>query len=100
MAHWSVYKYEANRLKQGESMEKKKYQISDDSLDDVSGGRMLDLGSWTFDIVCPFCGKDDQLQQGMQMYSSQTGLSIVYCLRCKKPFGFNEKGETFRVQED
>ena len=81
-------------------MEKKKYQISDDSLDDVIGGKILSLGDWSFDIKCPFCSMDDQLQQGMQMYSSQSGLSIVYCLRCKKPFGFNEKGETFRVQED
>ncbi len=82
-------------------MEKKKYQLSDDSLNDVTGGKILNLGdNWSFDIACPFCGEKDQLQQGMQMYSSQSGMSIVYCLNCKKPFGFNEKGETFRVQED
>ena len=82
-------------------MDKKKIRLSDESLDDVSGGKILELGDkWAFDIVCPFCKMDDQLQQGMQMYSSQSGMSIVYRLRCKKPFGFNEKGETFRVQED
>ena len=79
-------------------MEKKKIQISDDSLDKVSGGRILELGDWSFDIKCPFCNKDDQLQQGMQMYSSQSGLSIVWCLRCEKPFGFDEKGRVFEVE--
>lgn len=80
-------------------MEKKKIQISDEMLKEVSGGKILNLGdNWSFDIKCPFCGEDEDLSQGFQMYSSQSGLSIVYCNHCRKPFGFNEKGETFAVE--
>lgn len=81
-------------------MEKKKVAISDDALDDVSGGKILQLGdneNWKFDINCPFCGEKNELEQGLQMYSSQGGFSIVYCMKCKKPFGFDEKGHTFEV---
>ena len=78
-------------------MEKKKIQLSDDSLNGVSGGKVFELGNWSYDIKCPFCNEDQELQQGLQMYSDQSGLSIVYCMKCRKPFGFNEKGETFAV---
>ena len=79
-------------------MAKEKKELTDELLDNINGGAQIDFGKWSFDIKCPFCGKDDQLQQGMQMYSDQSGMTIIWCLRCEKPFALDSNGNISQVQ--
>ena len=79
-------------------MAKEKKMITDEMLDDVNGGVQIGFGKWSFDVACPFCNKDDQLQQGLQMYSDQYGMTIVYCLRCEKPFAVTSEGKISEVE--
>lgn len=79
-------------------MAKEKKMLTDEMLDDVNGGVDISFGKWTFDVKCPFCQKDDRLQQGIQMYSDQSGMTIVYCLNCEKPFAVSSDGKVSQVE--
>lgn len=80
-------------------MSKEKKSLSDEMLDDVNGGVVINIGEkWSFDIGCPFCGKDDMLHQSLQLYSDQSGMTVISCGHCQRAFCLNSKGEISEVE--
>lgn len=79
-------------------MAKENKKVTDVILDEVSGGRDISFGKWSFDVKCPFCGKDDMLRQGLQMYSEQSGMTVVWCDRCQDAFSINDRGQYGHVE--
>ena len=75
-------------------------KLSEDELDNVSGGFISEDGaSWGYDVICPNCGnsnRDSIIIGRKYMYGEY---DTFRCRACRTPFGVDVDGWAFSLRQ-